>query len=632
VKPQHLWVWLLAVPAASPATHPLDPLSKEEIAATVQVLRAAGKWGEATRVPIVVLREPPKDVAHPRREAFAEVLERERNQTFEAVIDLADRRLVSWKQVPGAQPAITAEEIRVAPALVKADTRWQEAIRKRGITDFENVQVDPWSAGWYGIREEDGARLIKGISHYRGSSKNAWARPIEGLMALVDLNARKVVKVLDSGVVPVAKAPGDFDEKSVGKLRPAPKPLRIAQPEGPSFRVTGNEVRWQNWRFRFALHPREGLVLYTVGYEDQGRLRSILYRASLSEMIVPYGDPGALWFFRNVFDEGEYGVGRNTFPLEPNADCPPNAVFFDAVWADETGKPVEIPRAIGLFERDGGILWKHTDFLTTHNESRRARQLVLVSIATVGNYEYGFQWVFHQDGGLEMELLLTGIMQTKGVAGGAHDPYAHLVAPNVAAVHHQHFFNFRLDLDVDGAAGNSVVELDTEPAKDDPQRRAFVMRETVLAAEREAQRHLDLARHRKWKVINPAVRNALGHPVGYMLVPGESAVPLAAADSWVRKRAGFLNAHLWVTPYDPGENHAAGPYPNQSKGGDGLPKWTAANRPLANRDVVLWYTMGVTHLPRPEEWPVMTVHKTGFRLIPNGFFAQNPALDVPRSQ
>ena len=54
------------------------------------------------------------------------------------------------------------------------------------------------------------------------------------------------------------------------------------------------------------MHPREGVVLYRVGYEDDGKLRSILYRASLSEMVVPYGDPAPSWFFRGVFDEGEY--------------------------------------------------------------------------------------------------------------------------------------------------------------------------------------------------------------------------------------------------------------------------------------------------------------------------------------
>ena len=85
-----------------------------------------------------------------------------------------------------------------------------------------------------------------------------------------------------------------------------------------------------------------------------------------------------------------------------------------------------------------------------------------------------------------------------------------------------------------------------------------------------------------------------------------------------------------VTPHAPEEMNAAGFYINQGKGGDGLPKWTSGNRAIENQDVVLWYSMGVTHIPRPEDWPVMPVHKAGFKLIPNGFFTRNPAMDVPK--
>jgi primary-amine oxidase len=641
----------LAMAADDPATkHPLDPLSKEEITATVEVLKASGKVSDGSRFPIIVLHEPPKDEVlrftpggAMRREAFAVVYERASNTTFETVVDLKNKSVISWQAIPGAHPALMIEELFLVPAIVRADAQWQEAMRKRGITDFENVQIDPWSAGSYGFADEEGVRVVRALSYYRGSAKNAYARPIEGVIAYVNLNTKQVFKLVDAGVVPVPQATADFDVEAVGPLRAAPKALHMVQPQGVSFEVRGHEVRWQQWRFRYGLHPREGLVLYTVGYEDQGTWRSVLYRASVSEMFVPYGDGGPAWFFRNVFDIGECGVGLLTTPLEPLADAPDNAVFFPAVFTNNTGTPFQMPRIVALYERDGGLLWKHFDLYTAHkrnrNESRRARQLVLGIIATVGNYDYGFNWVFHQDGTLEMEVLLTGVMQTKGippaeVAAQAHGnpEHEHMVARQLAAVHHQHFFNFRLDLDVDGT-GNSVVEMNTEalPAgPSNPYLGAFVMRETVLRTGQEAQRQLNLASSRTWKVVNPSVKNALGQPVGYMLVPGENAVPYAAPTSWMRQRAGFLNAHLWVTPYDPTEMNAAGYYVNQSKGGEGLPKWTGANRTIENQDVVLWYTMGTTHIPRPEEWPVMPVHRLGFRLMPNGFFARNPALDVPR--
>jgi primary-amine oxidase len=130
--------------------------------------------------------------------------------------------------------------------------------------------------------------------------------------------------------------------------------------------------------------------------------------------------------------------------------------------------------------------------------------------------------------------------------------------------------------------------------------------------------------------VNPSVKNSVGANAGYILVPEENSVPYAAPDSWLRKRAGFINAHFWATAYDPAQLNAAGFYANQNRGDDGLPVWIRANRSLQDSDVVIWYTLGVTHIPRPEEWPIMTVHPAGFRLIPDGFFDHNPAADVPK--
>lgn len=630
--------------AQSDLTHPLDPLSKDEIAVVVATLKAENKTTESSRFFTLVLHEPPKaEVLNfkPgtafRREAFVVVFERAANRTHEAIVDLNVRKVISWQEIKHVQPSMVPEDFILATLITNNDPNWQAALAKRGITDYKNVQVDAWSAGWFGFQDEANIRVARGIPFYRGTGKNSYARPIEGLIAYIDLTNKKILKIMDTAVVPVPKASAELDPEANAPLRTAPKPLHITQPDGVSFELRGNEVCWQNWRFRYALHPREGLVLYTVGYEDQGKLRSILYRASLSEMVVPYGDPSAGWFIRNAFDEGEYGIGMLAAELDTN-DVPPNAMVLPATLAAESGTTQTKARAVALYERDGGVLWKHADYYTNKNESRRARQLVLSMIATVGNYEYGFNWVFHQDGTLEMEALLTGIMSVKGVAAQTEDGhthsqnFGHLVAPGIEAVHHQHFFNFRLDFDIDGSS-NNVVEQNTMAlpgGKNNPQNNAFVMQETVFKREAEAQRQLNLASARRWKVINPNVKNSLGQPTGFLLVTGENGVSYSGLNSFVRKRAGFMNNHLWVTPHAPDEVNAAGFYINQSRGGDGLPKWTKGNRALENQDIVLWYSMGVTHIPRPEDWPVMPVHKAGFKLMPNGFFARNPAMDVPK--
>lgn len=625
---------------------PLAPLAKDEILATVQILKQAAKVSSDSRFSLITLHEPSKqEVPHarsgsePDREAFVVVYERNSNQTFEAVVDLNLKKVSSWKEIHGVQPSYLTEDTKIVEDAVRADTRWQEAMHKRGISDLSKVRIDDWAGGFFGDPKESGFRFRRAISYYGGDpSANLFeAGPVEGVVVYVNLNSKKVFKFIDTGVVPRRKSAIASSSRQDDHPREALKKLQVNQPDGASFRVQDNEVSWQNWRFRFALNGREGLVLYTVGYEDRGKLRSILYRGSLSEMVVPYGDPSDAWYFRNAFDEGEDSMGRYANSLEPDIDAPSNATFFDSTLADETGVPFVVPRAVALYEKDGGLLWKHFDRDNNQNNSRRSRELVISWIATVGNYDYGFNWIFHQDGTLEMKVLLTGIMETKGVdlASASHRPdsqmaYGHLVERNLLAVHHQHFFNFRLDMDVDGTK-NSVLEMNTAAEPANPANRyksAFSMKETALRSEAEAQRNVNLASSRKWEVVNPSVKNGLGANTGYILVPEENSVPYAAPDSWLRKRAGFINSHFWATAYDPHQLYAAGFYANQNRGEDGLPVWTRANRSLQDSDVVIWYTLGVTHIPRPEEWPIMTVHPAGFRLVPDGFFDHNPAADV----
>ena len=409
------------------------------------------------------------------------------------------------------------------------------------------------------------------------------------------------------------------------------EPLEIVQPDGASFVVDGNHVRWSRWSFRVGFDPYEGLVLHTVGYHDGDRVRPVLHRASISEMVVPYGDPGPMHGWKNAFDAGEWGLGRMGNSLQLGCDCLGVIHYFDAVLSTEQGQPYAVPNAICLHEEDYGILWKHHDLHGGTDETRRSRRLVVSFIATVGNYEYGFYWYFYLDGNIQLEVKLTGIVSPMAIAPGEQPEFANVIAPGIAAPHHQHLFSARLDLDVDGPV-NSVYEVEAEavpPGPDNPWGNAFRPRVTPLASELAARRDTNAATSRTWRVVNEASRNGLDQPVGYKLVPTVSTpTMLASPDSSVGRRAGFARHNLWVTPYRADERRAAGEFPNQHAGGDGLPRWTAADRSLVDTDVVLWYTFGVTHFVRPEDWPVMPVEYTGFLLSPFGFFDRNPALDV----
>ncbi len=621
----------------NPTPHPLDPLGPSELEAAVAALRSAGDLNSETRLICLESIEPSKDDLRrsdgggqlPRR-AFAIVLDPKTSTTHEVLLTIGGQ-IDERRRVEGVHPAIHPDEAVRAEAVIKADPTFVAALGTRDITDIDAVMVDIWSAGNFGTSDTQG-RVAKGLSWYRtGPTDNGYARPIEGLVGLVDLNSMTVIRIDDHGIVPLAPTDGNYGPDEVGPLRDDLRPLDVLQPEGPSFEVDGFGVRWQKWRLRIGFTPREGLVLHTIGYEDGGRTRPIVHRASFSEMVIPYGDPSPTVFFKNAFDIGEHGLGPLTDSLELGCDCLGDIRYFDVSLADSRGEVTTLRNAICMHEEDDGLLWKHVDWRTGSGQVRRSRRLVISSIATVGNYEYGFYWYLYQDGTIESEVKLTGIVHTRGLKEGEIPTHGTVVAPLVSAPVHQHFFNVRLDMRVDGER-NSVYEVQTvadEPGPANPYGNAFHAEELLLRTELEARRSIAPLKARSWRVVNPEVRNGLGQPVAYDLMPGDNVQSFASPNSSFRRRAGFVDHHLWVTPFDPRQRYAAGEYPNGHPGGDGLPAWTAADRSIEQTDVVLWYTFGAHHVPRPEDWPVMPVVKIGFSLRPRGFFDRSPALDVP---
>jgi primary-amine oxidase len=621
------------------AVHPLEPLSAAEIAAAVELVRTQKELPASYRFVTVTLHEPARnDVLQGKpaaRAAFLILLDNATGHSYEAIADLSARALRSWLRLPhGIQPPIMLDEFVECEEAVKRSPEFLAALKKRGVEDVNLVMVDPWSAGVYGTEEEDekGRRISRALCWVRTEPlDNGYARPLDGVIAVVDLNKMEVLRIEDHGVVPLPPTSGNWARAYIPAVRPDVKALEIQQPEGPSFAIDGHEIRWQNWRFRISFNPREGLVLHTVSYRDQGRERPVLYRASVVEMVVPYGDPGVQYFRKNAFDLGEYGIGMLANSLVLGCDCLGLIRYFDAHMTNSRGELMTIQNAVCLHEEDHGILWKHTDWRTNQTEVRRSRRLVVSFVATVANYEYGFYWYFYQDGTIQLEIKLTGIMNTTALHPGQRPRYGTEVAPQLNAPNHQHFFCARLVMSVDGP-GNSVEEVNTVGSPvgaDNPHGNAFVATVTPLRRELEARRLVNTATARFWRIVNPQRKNSLGRPVAYRLLPGENCIPFADGSAAVLRRAAFLTKHLWVTPYDAAERFPAGDYPNQNPGGDGLPRWTVADRAIDNTDVVLWYTFGHNHIPRPEDWPVMPVSSIGFALKPDGFFDANPALDLP---
>lgn len=604
---------------------PLDPLIASEILAVRDVLMRAGRLTPELRFATVALREPPKDAVLSQRlsgsagrTAEALLFDWASSTPIRAQVDLRRGKLIRWDTLPAREPPMRVMIRRRLEEIVRKDSRWAQALTRREISDPALVHLLPVMGESAPMPWEDGRRILRAQGFHQENLPTL--NRIRGMRIRVDLTGGAVLELTDTLSLPPAPISAPRPEPAIPATTPAP--------HAGSFTVNGSKVRWGQWRLRYGMHPRRGLELWDIGWMEGDRVRPILYRASVSEAMSAYGDPDyAVWYPRDAGNDGLGNAQENS--AVPLQDAPAGAFYADAVMADDSGRPVTTPRAVAIYERDGGVLWRHS------RRAARARQLVLTSHSTIDNYDFVFNWIFGEDGSIDVEVNLTGLMlvyrmPADSAGSPMHSGSSHLVAPGILAPSHQHFFSYRLDFDVDGAAPNRVLEVDTRTLRKNrlgaPKDMWFTMDERPLPSESKAIRAPSPAQNRMWRIVNPDRKNALGEPAGFAIVPGVSAIPFAAPSSAVRRQAGFLGAQVFVTPFRRDEQYAGGEFQNFGLRGEGLARWMR-DRNLLDTDVVLWYTLGITHLPRPEEYPVMPVARAGFRLVPSGFFGRNPALD-----
>jgi primary-amine oxidase len=405
------------------SAHPLDPLSAAEIRAVVAVLQSDGSADSATRYALIDIDEPvkPDVLAWEPGQPFARrafVIARRHRTVYEGVVDLSAQRVERWQAIPNVESAILDEEVKNARQITTADPRWQDAMRKRGFNNFSEVFCAPLSAGYSADPDEEGRRLVK-VTCFAGplSEANVWSRPIEGLLAIVDLDERKVIRLIDKDSAPVAGKPPNLGDKSPSTQRSESRPMREEDTrQQHNFIVIGNEVQWNNWSFHYRMDERVGLILSLLRYDYDGRKRMVLYRGSVAEMFAPYMDPDSGWSFRTYVDVGEFGLGPMSSPLMLGIDCPADAAFFDAILPNERGRPVRRGSVICMFERNtGGPLWRHFETANGSYQGRPGVELVLRTIPSIGNYDYIIDWVLTQTGTIRIDVGATGIDQVKGV-------------------------------------------------------------------------------------------------------------------------------------------------------------------------------------------------------------------------
>ena len=616
-------------------THPLQPLSPSEIRKAVAIVQENAPYGADTRFETIELLEPEKQAVRAfkpgaaiDRNARVNVFGAKTIGVTSMTVSLDKSTILTAVEFPDKRPMVQLEQFMPIEEIIRANPEFVAACVKRGITDMEKVCIDPWSAGSFDIEGEEGRHLCHVFAWLRlYENENFYAHPIEGLNAVIDLKTQEVIRVDDHGITPIPMQESNYERQLVNTTRKPLKPINISQPEGVNFAVEGRRLTWDKWSMVVGFNAREALTLHDIQFDG----RPVVFRASLVEMVVPYGSPDNGHFRKHVFDIGEYGIGKLANSLKLGCDCLGAIEYLDVHMNMMDGELMTIEKAICIHEEDAGLLWKHMDFRTERTEVRRARKLVVSCVCTVGNYEYALYWYFYLDGMIEFEMKATGIINTVACIPGQPGKYGREVLPGVVGQIHQHIFCARLDMAIDGDE-NTVVECNSYAAPlgpENPYGNAFYEEETVLNRESLAARRANAETHRYWKVINPAKHNYTGTPVAYKLEPNHCVTPYVHPDSPSGKRAGFVQNHLWVSAFNPEERFPAGNFVNQSDGVGGLPDFIKQDRPIENSDVVLWHVFGLHHPVRVEDFPVQPCVVTGFKLMPSGFFNGNPTINLP---
>jgi len=307
-----------------------------------------------------------------------------------------------------------------------------------------------------------------------------------------------------------------------------------------------------------------------------------------------------------------------------------------------------------------GILFKHTEYRNGKVAITRSRRLVVSFVVTVVNYEYCLYWSFYQDGTIKFDVKATGELSTNPTTHATTPPHGVLVSPNVEAQIHQHIFVARLDMMIDGIR-NTVSTLDVKPVEElpgggmNPYGQGFRLVETPLRTTTEAQTKPSPDTFRVWKISNESsIHPTTKEPVSWKLIPTNPCKLLASPESYISKKAEFAKNSIWVTPYNENEMFPSGFYVlNKGAARNGIGNWVKEERYIENEDVVLWHVFGMTHCPRIEDFPIMSVEwvliilimenngliislklislarSAGFTLKPNNFFVRNGGLDVP---
>ncbi|KAJ9138446.1 Amine oxidase [Pleurostoma richardsiae] len=413
--------------------------------------------------------------------------------------------------------------------------------------------------------------------------------------------------------------------------RAAPQSTEIG---GKRYKVDDEEkyVEYMGWSFYISHTRTLGLMFYDIRFRGE----RILYELSMQEAASQYGgfQPKAA---STVFHDASFSLGSDVFPLVEGFDCPFGSTFWNMTF-HEGNRTVVHPRAICLFEQDPGHpLSRHRAAERTSVESGawgfenlgvvKNAELNVRFIATVGNYDYIFNYAFGLDGSLEISVRASGYLMSSPYYQD-QGRFGPRVQQATQGSLHDHVITFKADFDI----LNSTNSLQRSELKAVPQTQpwfakmgTFEQLELDSSVVKEEQQLNWAPNHEvMYTVVNSKATNAWGEKRGYRIIPGKSNIHLSTMKSpWSRHNMAFAKSHFAVThqhdtePFANSVHNANLPWKPQQ---DFLKFFDDEN--IDEEDLVVWFNLGMHHFTRAEDIPVTLFSEavSSITFAPQNFF------------
>ncbi|XP_003222540.1 membrane primary amine oxidase isoform X1 [Anolis carolinensis] len=436
--------------------------------------------------------------------------------------------------------------------------------------------------------------------------------------------------------VRVTKVKAVMPDGAFSSMQPRVTPLGSGplhyEPCGKRYSVKNNQVLSMLWSFAYRMDANRGPHIYDIRFRKQ----RIVYELSVQEALSVYGSnsPGGLL---TRYMDGSFGIGRYSYSLVKGVDCPYSATYLDATYFFDNWEPEVLKNSICVFEQNVEVPFRRhfSNLQSLYYGGLPATALVLRSVATLGNYDYIWDFIFHPNGAIESKVRATGYITSAFLYGDGLE-YGNRVGDHTLGTIHTHFINYKVDLDV-GGVKNSLISNDMTfenikaPWSPDNEIRQMKMVKNVLDTEDKAafRLHDNMPRYVYFAANS---NNKWGHKRGYRIqlisFAGDhlpETDPMERSVSWSRYK-------LAVTKRKENEPFSTSIY-NQND------PWTPSvafadfinNESLIEEDLVAWITTGFLHIPHAEDVPntVTLGNAVGFLLRPYNYFDEDPSIHSP---